>query len=90
MNRSQKEALKERIEKLDPQEHAQIFEIIKKYTENYTKTQTGVLISSEALTNECLLELERMVIFFADQKKRMDADTVERKTLTRTQYHPSA
>lgn len=90
MNRSQKEALKEKIEKLEPQEHAQIFEVIKKYTETYTKTQTGVLVSSESLTDECLREIERMVIFFADQKKRMDADNVERKTLTRTQYHPSS
>jgi hypothetical protein len=90
MNRSQKEALKERIEKLEAQEHAQIFEIIKRYTENYTKTQTGVLVSSEALTDECLHEIERMVTFFADQKKRMDSDNAERKALTRTQYHPSS
>lgn len=90
MNRNQKEALKEKIEKLEPQEHAQIFEVIKKYTENYTKTQTGVLVSSEALTDECLREIDKMVTFFADQKKRMDADNVERKNLTRTQYHPSS
>ncbi len=90
MNRSQKEALKEKIEKLEPQEHAQIFEVIKKYTDTYTKTQSGVLVSSEALTDECLREIEQMVVFFADQKKRMDTDNAERKALTRTQYHPSA
>lgn len=90
MNRSQKEALKEKIEKLEPQEHAQIFEIIKRYTDSYTTTQSGVLVSSEVLNDECLKEIERMVTFYIDQKKRIDADTAERKALIRTQYHPSS
>jgi galactose-1-phosphate uridylyltransferase len=83
MNRSQKEALKEKIEKLDAQEHAQIFEVIKRYTETYTKTQNGVLVSSDSLPDECLREIEKMVIFYMDQRKRMDADIAERKTLSR-------
>lgn len=90
MNRSQKEALKEKIEKLEAQEHAQIFDIIKRYTDNYTLTQTGVLVSSEVLSDDCLKEIQQMVTFFADQKKRMDTDNAERKALTRTQYHPSS
>jgi hypothetical protein len=80
MNRNQKEALKERIEKLDPQEHAQIFEVIKRYTENFTKTQTGVLVSSDSLTPECLVEIDRLVTFYMDQRKRMDGD--ERRLTT--------
>jgi hypothetical protein len=83
MNRLQKEALKEKIEKLDCQEHAQIFEVIKRYTETYTKTQNGVLVSSDSLPDECLREIERMVLFYVDQRKRMDADAVERKAITR-------
>ena len=90
MNRSQKEALKEKIEKLEPQEHAQICDVIKRYTDNFTKTQTGVLVSSEALNDDCLKEISQLVTFYADQKKRMDADTAERKALIRTQYHPSS
>jgi hypothetical protein len=74
MNRNQKEALKERIEKLDPQEHAQIFEVIKRYTDSFTKTQNGVLVSSDALSNECLVEIDRLVTFYIDQRKRMDTD----------------
>ena len=81
MNRAQKEALKEKIDKLDAQEHAQIFEVIKRYTETYTKTQNGVLVSSDSLPDECLQEMEKMVIFYIDQRKRMDADTAERKAL---------
>lgn len=83
MNRSQKEALKEKIEKLDAQEHAQIFEVIKRYTENYTKTQNGVLVSSDFLSDECLREIEQMVLFYIDQRKRMDADVAERKAISR-------
>ncbi len=69
MNRNRKEQLKESIERLDAQEHEQIFNIIKKYTEHYTKTNTGVLVSSDNLPNECLLEMERMVKFYLDQRK---------------------
>jgi Bromodomain extra-terminal - transcription regulation len=81
MNRNQKDQLREQIDRLDPEEHAQIFEIVKKYTENYTKTQTGVMVSSDNLPNECLKEMEAMVHFYRDQRKRMEADAQERKTI---------
>ena len=81
MNRGQLETLRETIESLDPQEHAQLFEIIKRYTDKYTKTQTGVLISSELLPAECLRELSQLVSFYVDQRKRMDADALERKAV---------
>ena len=83
MNRAQLEALRERIDVLDPQEHAQLFEVLKRYTNTYTKTQSGVLVSSDALPLECLRELERMVSFYADQRKRMETDTLERTALSR-------
>ena len=79
MNRNRKEQLKERLDQLDANEHEQIFEIIKKYTENYTKTQNGVLVSSDTLPDECLVEIDRMVTFYLDQHKQMDADALERK-----------
>lgn len=83
MNRAQLEVLREKIDRLDPQEHAQLFEVIKRYTDKFTTTQTGVLLSSDTLPVECLRELDQMVSFYADQRKRMDADTLERKALTR-------
>jgi len=83
MNRAQKEALKEKLEKLDAQEHEQLFVIIKRYTSQFTKTQTGVLVSSDVLPDECLREMDRMVSFYMDQRKRMEADAAERKTLSR-------
>jgi hypothetical protein len=66
------EQLKEKIEKLDGEEHAQIFQIIKRYTEVFTKTQTGVLVSSDSLSDECLTEIEKLVAYYADQRKRID------------------
>lgn len=81
MNRLRKEQLKERLEKLDPAEHAQIFETIKRYTSEYTRTQSGVLVSSDNLPDECIVEIEKMAIYYLDQRKQMDVDTMERKTL---------
>jgi hypothetical protein len=83
MNRAQLERLRDRIESLDTQEHAQLFEIIKRHTSKYTQTERGVLVSSENLPLECLQDVDRMVSFFTDQRKRMDADTLERKAMTR-------
>ena len=72
MKRLHKEKLKENLDKLDAEEHAQIFNIIKKYTDSFTKTQTGVLISSDNLSDECLVEMEQMVKYYLDQRKSID------------------
>jgi hypothetical protein len=42
MNRVRKERLKETLEKLDPEEHAQVFGIITRYTSEYTPSPTSV------------------------------------------------
>jgi hypothetical protein len=83
MNRSRKEKLKEQLERLDPQEHTQIFGIIQKYTDKFTKTEQGALVSSDNLSDECLLEIEKLVLFYVDQRKRMDTDATDRKLFDR-------
>ena len=70
MKRSQKEKLKEQLDKLDAQEQGQIFDIIKRYTDNYTKTQNGVLVSSDVLSDECLLEIEKRVAYYMDFNRK--------------------
>lgn len=74
MNRLRKEHLKENLDKLGADEHAQIFEIIKRYTESYTKTQSGVLISSDNLPDDCIKEIEKMVQFYLDSRDRLAKD----------------
>ena len=53
-SRSKKEWLKEHLDRMEANEHSQVFTIIKKYTDQFTKTQSGVLISTDNLSNECL------------------------------------
>ena len=81
MDRVRKEQLKEALEKLEPEEHAQIFDIIKRHTTDYTRTQSGVLVSSDSLSDACLFELETLAQYYMDQRKRMDADTANRRAL---------
>jgi hypothetical protein len=83
MERSKKEQMKEQIDKMESNEHAQILNIVKKYTDNFTKTQSGFLVSTEHLTNECLDEIERYIHFSMDQRKRMDEDNKMRKNYER-------
>ena len=79
MDHSKKEWLKEKIDALDMNEHLQLYNIITKYTVNVTKSTNGVYVSCENLSEECLLEIEKYVLFCIAQHKRMDEDMKTRK-----------
>jgi predicted metal-dependent hydrolase len=83
--RSKKEWLKEQLEKTESSEniHIQILEIIKKYTDQFTTTQNGILISSDNLSDDCLNDIEKYLIFCNDQKKRIEDDFKTRKSYER-------
>lgn len=72
------EQLKQRLDQLDPNEHEQLFAIIQKYTREYTRSDTGVYVSSDKLPKECITEMEQHVNFCFDQRKDLEAATVER------------
>jgi hypothetical protein len=81
--RSKKEWLKEQLDRMDTNEHVQVLDIVRKYTEQVTKTQTGILVSTDMLNDECMKEIEQYVVFSLDQRKRMEDDTKTRKTYER-------
>jgi hypothetical protein len=81
--RSKKEWLKDKIDAMDSNEHGQIYTIVRKYTTQFTNTQSGILVSTDSLSDECLVEVEKYVLFSLDQRKRMDEDTKTRKTYER-------
>jgi len=82
-SRSKKEWMKEHLDRMETNEHNQVFSIIKKYTDQFTKTQNGVLVSTDNLNDECLTEIEKYITFCLDQKKRMEDDMKTRKTYER-------
>jgi hypothetical protein len=79
--RTRKEKLKEEIDKLGPNEHQQIFNMIK--PSDSTKVQNGVLISTDVLDDTCLTEIEKYVSFCLVQKERMDKDMKTRNAYER-------
>ena len=83
MDYSKKKWLKEQIDILDENEHKQLFTIISNYTDNVTKSTNGVYVSCENLTQECLQEIEKYVLFCIAQHKRMEEDMKTRKTYER-------
>jgi len=83
VSRNDKEWMKEQLDKLDMNEHTQVFDIVKKYTEEFTKTQTGILVSTASLNDVCLEEIRRYINFCLDQRKRMEEDQKTRKTYER-------
>jgi hypothetical protein len=68
---------------MDTNEHVQVLAIIQKYTEQVTKTQSGILVSTDMLNDECMKEIEQYVVFSLDQRKRIDEDSKARKTYER-------
>ena len=83
ISRTKKEWLKDQLDRMESNEHNQVFRIIQKYTDEYTKTQSGVLVSTDNLNNDCLQEIEHYIQFSIDQKKRMDDDLKTRKNYER-------
>jgi hypothetical protein len=75
--------MKEQLDKMEVNEHIQVYSIVKKYCENITKSPTGIFVSSEHLSQDCLLEMEKYILFCLDQRKRMDEDLKTRKTYER-------
>ena len=84
--RSRKEWLKDHIDRMDANEHNQLFSIVKKYTSQFTKTNSGILVSTDNLPQECLVEIEQYVTFSIDQRKRIDEDLKTRKTFERMMH----
>jgi hypothetical protein len=83
MNRQKKEWMKSQINDLDDIEHTQIYQIIMKYTSTFTKSSNGIFVSTEDLSEDCLKEVERHILFCLDQRKTMQDDMKKRKTLER-------
>jgi hypothetical protein len=75
--------LKDQIDRLEQNEHKQVYNIMKKKSPAVTKTQNGIFVSSDTLDDETLEEVERYVLFCLDQRRRMDDDMKTRKTYER-------
>lgn len=84
--RSRKEWIKDQLDRMDSNEHSQLFAIIRKYSDQFTKTQTGVLVSTDTLSDQCLSEIEKYINFSMDQRKRMDDDLKTRKSYERMMH----
>jgi hypothetical protein len=82
-SQSKLEALRDRLQQLDPNEHEQLFRIVHKFTKDYTCSDTNVFVSSAGLSAECIEEMEAYVRFCFDQRVHLDADTAERMKYTR-------
>jgi len=82
-SRSKKEWLKDQLDRMEVNEHEQIFHIVRKYTTQVTKTETGVLVSTDVLSDECLKEIEQYIVFSLDQRTRIEEDMKTRKTYER-------
>lgn len=75
--------MKDQLDTMDVHEHAQVLSIIRKYTDQSTKTQNGLLISTDTMSDECLIEINNYINFLQDQRTRMSEDNKVRKSYER-------
>ena len=75
--------MKDHLDTMDSNEHAQVLSIIQRYTDQSTKTQSGILVSTENLNDDCLNEIVKYINFLLDQRKRIDDDNKTRKSYER-------
>ena len=75
--------MKTRIDSLQPIEHAQIFQIIKRYTQSYSSADSIILVSTENLSSECIEEIEKYISFLTDQKKSLEEYMITRREYER-------
>jgi hypothetical protein len=85
--RQRKEKLKENIEKLSECEHEQVFKIIQKHSDQFTCSDSGVLVSAETLNDGCLTEIEKYISFCFAQKQRLDSDEAQRTALYKSVHN---
>ena len=83
MNRSKLEWMKEKIDSLDSTEHIQIHEMVLKDKAKTTQAPNGVFVSSEHLSQQCLQDIEKYILYCIDQRLQMDEDMKTRKTYER-------
>lgn len=81
VSRQQKEKLKEDLERLTQCEHEQIFKMVRESTDQYTCSETGVLVSADNLTPECFSKIEQYVRFCFEQKKHLEEGEAARERL---------
>ena len=83
MNRQRLEWMKEQLEKLDVTEHIQIHGMVLKDKAVVTEVPNGIFVSSEHISQDCLKEIEKYILYCLDQRQRMDEDMKTRKTYER-------
>ena len=71
--------LTEHIDQLGTHEHERIYTIVSRWTKDYTRTDTGVFVSTAKLPKECITELEQYVNFCFDQRKHLAETDAERE-----------
>lgn len=75
--------MKENLEQLTQCEHEQIFGMVRKTTQAYTCSETGVFVSAESISPQCFVEIEEYVRFCLEQRQRLKEGETQREEYTR-------
>ncbi len=70
--------IRKHMTKLDLIEHSELFDIVKHYSKSFTATNTGALVSSDELPDECIKKLMERIAYFLEMKRWLKEEDVRR------------
>jgi hypothetical protein len=82
--------MKEKIDKMDKQQHIEVLKIIQKYCSHDTlkknENKNGIYINMTCLSKECLDEIQTFVDYVGVQETTLNDIEKEKKELIKTYY----
>ena len=67
-------ALRKKIETLQPSAHYEVFKLIKKYDIPFNENSNGIFINMSNMTDECIDELTNHIKWLDEQKSFLQKD----------------
>ena len=56
--------LKDKIISLEEHQYIEIYNILNKYDIKYTKNKNGIFVKMNIITNQCLNDIEKLLIYY--------------------------
>ncbi len=60
--------LKDKILNLEETQYLEIYHIFNQHDIKYTKNKNGIFVKMNLITNECLTDIEKLLIYYEDLK----------------------
>lgn len=79
--------LKEHIENLPKENHIEIYKIIKKHTNDYSKNNNGIFVNISILKDEAISDIQKYIEYITNQEKLINDIEKEKTKIENTYFN---